>query len=150
MGGRGGGADCVGAQGLSQEASKSGHPVWVLRRKSAEVVACVALQNLFAKADEAAGDPPKLRREIRLWMFPSEVQPPSLIPRLSPAVLYGPLGILTTRESEKNGSHQPQKGMLGSSDTYSKVIVGVLLSPAPPSETFSSILRSHSLGERRF
>lgn len=89
-------ADCVGAQGLSQEASKSGHPVWVLRRKSAEMVAWVALQNLFAKSEEAAGNPPKLRREIRLWMFPSEVEPPSLIPRLSRAVLYGPLGILTT------------------------------------------------------
>lgn len=40
-------ADYVGGQGcLSQEASKSGNPVWVLRRQSAELVAGLALQTL--------------------------------------------------------------------------------------------------------
>lgn len=66
---------------------------------------------------------------------------------LSLAVLYGPLGILITYKNVKNRSHQPKKDMLRSSGTYSEVLVGVLLSPVPPSEKFCSILRNPLFGD---
>lgn len=82
-------------------------------------------------------------------MFPSEVEPPPPChPKASsPAVPYGPLGILTTHKNVKNLSHQPKEDTLRNSGTYLEVLVGFLLSPVPPSEKFCSILRNPLVGD---